>query len=58
MTNPSEFPQLTDEALVDIVKNEHARLGRQALQVLVDRNGTAGAADLLDVPTDRVEEML
>lgn len=58
MTNPAEYPRLTDEALVDIVQEEHARKGRQALQVLVDRHSVPEAAELLDVPPKRVEEML
>lgn len=58
MTNPAEFPRLTDEALVDIVQEAHARKGRQALEVLVDRHSVAEAAELLDVPPERVEELL
>lgn len=58
MTNPAEFPRLTDEALVEIVQDEPAHVGRQALEVLVDRHSVAEAAELLDVPPERVEELL
>lgn len=56
--NPAEYPRLTDDALVDIVQNEHVRKGRIALEVLVDRHSIPEAAELLDVPPERVEEML
>ena len=58
MTNPAEYPRLTDEALVEIVREEHARHGRRALEVLVDRHSVTEAAELLDCPPERVEELL
>jgi len=58
MSNPAGYPLLTDEALVEIVREEHARKGRQALKVLVDRHSVAEAADMLDVPPVRIEDLL
>lgn len=58
MTNPAEYPRLTDEALVDIISGKHARHGRQALEVLVDRHSIPEAAELLDVPPEHVEALL
>lgn len=58
MTNPAEYPRLTDEALVEIVKTDDSFHGRQALELLVDRRGFNEAGELLDCPPERVEEIL
>ena len=58
MSNPAEYPRLTDEALVEIVKTDDSFHGHQALELLVDRNGVNEAAELLDCPPERVEEIL
>jgi hypothetical protein len=58
MTNPAEYPRLTDEALVEIVETENDTYGHQALELLVDRNGVNKTAELLDCSVERVEEIL
>jgi len=57
-TNPSELPYLTDDALVEVVQTEHVSIGRKALRELVNRHDSATAADMLDCPIHRVEELV
>lgn len=56
--NTREIPHLTDEALADVVENEHAQFGRKALEELVERNGISETAVLLETHDARVEELV
>lgn len=58
MSNPAEYPNLTDDALVQIVEEEHVRKGLQAVQTLIDRRGFFETAELLDVPPENLERAL
>lgn len=56
--NDQEIPHLTDEALVEIVQEEHWTSGKKALQELVDRNDVETAAEMVGTDKFRVKEIL